>query len=115
MGTSYTDKENLASVYCFGPYTVVGGTDRNSLGINRRVLFNLTAFNTGTYNIGRGNSNNFSNVDGSGNDFIGKSGVVNITSNSNSLISRNFSCTLAGPSNTTNVISGSFTNVPTKQ
>jgi hypothetical protein len=113
-GTNFSVKESLASVYSLGPYLVVAGTDRDSLRINRRVSFTLTSFDVANYIVGSG-SNNFDYVDDAGNELFGKSGNVAITSSSNNLLSGNFSCTLIGPSNNTDLITGSFSNVPIKQ
>ncbi len=114
IGTKYTGKENEAFIYSLGSYIVVAGMERNSLSINRRVSFTLASFNEGTYNIGSSNSNKFDYVDNSDTELFGKSGTVTITYSSNNFLSGNFSCTLSGPSNTANLISGSFTNVSVK-
>lgn len=114
MGTNYTGKENIASVYSLGPYIVVAGVDRNALSINRRVSFTLTSFAPGTYNIGSSSGNNFDYVDNSGTELFGKSGTVTITNSSNNFLSGNFSCFISGSSNTVNLITGSFTDVSVK-
>ena len=78
--------------------------------INETFVIELPSLAVSTYDLSAGTPPVFSYTDGSGNTFFGNSGLFNITSNKNNLISGNFSATL----NNTKVIAGQFTAMPIK-
>jgi hypothetical protein len=113
-GTNYM--ANVSGVFehsvALVPFYIVAiiGTNIN-INFTRKVEFSLTAFNTGGYAITSGGMNLVHYIGDGGFDYSGIGGSVNITSNTNNLLSGNFSVTMAGPGpNTT--LSGSFSNMP---
>jgi hypothetical protein len=116
--TGSTYKANLDSAYVhydLTPYLIIAITGTNFYtSFNRKIYFSLTSFNPGNFNIVPGpGSNILQYVDELGFDHSGVSGTLIISSNSNNLLSGNFTAIIAGPSGN-NPISGTFTNVPIK-
>ena len=115
-GSSYTVTSDTAYQYNNNPTTYQIFVSPNSgflFNINRKLSFNLSSFNVGQYNIQPiiSQLNSFQFIDDTGLVLLGISGTLNITSNSNNLLSGNFSFILINPSGGTKPISGSFSNM----
>jgi|GEM_PF-6373411 len=88
----------------------------SSYTIQKRVEFNLTSFNAGTYTItsGSGAVNKLSYIDDAGFNLNGTSGILTVTANTGNKISGNFSASLVDGSSVTSQLSGSFSNMVIK-
>jgi len=96
------------------PYSIFAGENKPGYIIFRRVEFNLTSFDVGTYavNAGSGAYNRLTYVDDAGNTLIGAGGTLNITANTNNYLSGNFSTTVITGSGLSSLLTGYFTNIP---
>lgn len=97
------------------PYFIKAITGTNFRhSYTRLISFTLTSFNPGNFIIVSGpGSNKLEYIDELGFIHTGISGSLTIASNSNNLMSGNFSAIMAGPSGN-EPITGNFTNVPVK-
>ena len=114
--SSYTVTSDTAYQYNNNPTTYQIFVSPNSgflFNIYRKLSFNLSSFNVGPYIIQPiiSQLNSFQFIDDTGLVLQGISGTLNITSNSNNLLSGNFSFILINPSGGTKPISGSFSNM----
>lgn len=108
---TYTTTIDKANTNSSGPYIIAAVTGTSFMSFNRRVDFSLTSFNVGAYNFGSSGGNIMQYIDETGLVFSPVSGSLDITSNSNNLLSGNFSLVLIDPSSVTYPISGSFANM----
>jgi hypothetical protein len=110
--TATIDTAFSSSIYTLTPFHIIAGYGTFPNGFQRRIDFKLTSFNIGSYTIvpGTANVNTLQYVDDAGFNLDGKSGTLNITTNSNKLLSGNFSVILVDPAGITSTMSGSFTN-----
>lgn len=119
-GISHTTKLDTAyksmAWLLLPPYSIFAGENKPGYIIFRRVEFNLTSFDVGTYavNAGSGAFNRLTYVDDAGNTLIGAGGTLNITANSNNYLSGNFSATIITGSGTSSLLTGHFTNMPVR-
>jgi hypothetical protein len=107
--TAFLSGHGLAII----PISIIAGFQGVSNTISRRVEFNLTSFNVGSYNIGPlpGSPNRLSFIDDAGFNLNGISGTLNITANSNNYLTGNFSITMIDASSVTSQLTGSFANM----
>jgi len=109
--TAFVSVSGLA----YPPYTILAGFPRSSYSsaIQKRVEFNLTSFNAGTYTItsGAGAANKMNYIDDAGYNLNGISGTITITVNSGNKISGNFSCMVVDGAAVSSQLSGNFTNM----
>jgi hypothetical protein len=104
--TAYVNNRSLAYI----PYTIMAGYPRLTNFISKRVEFNLTSFNAGTYTFSAAATapNKLSFVDVAGNDLTGISGTLTITANTNNRISGSFSATVMDVASVTSQLTGNF-------
>lgn len=110
--TPTLDTAFSSSTYTLTPFHIIAGYGTFPIGFDGRIDFHLTSFNIASYTIvpSPANVNTLRYVDDAGFNLEGKSGTLNITSNSNNLLSGNFSVILVDASGITSTMSGSFTN-----
>jgi hypothetical protein len=107
--TAYITSRGLSIL----PYTILAGTGLRIYTIARRVQFQLSSFNVGSYTIGpSGSANILYFIDDDGFDLEGVSGTLVITSNSNNRMSGNFSVTLRDAYAVSTQLTGSFADMP---
>jgi len=105
-GTTYTADTDTA--FISGPFTINARKDA-ALPVFKIVEINLSAFTTGAYTLSSTGVNQLNYFTSSG-LITSQSGTVNITANTGSALSGNFTTTLTG-----NIaMTGSFSNVPIK-
>jgi hypothetical protein len=112
LDTAYISHGGLALF----PHTIMAGENKPGYIIFRRVEFNLTSFNVGTYiiNAGSGAFNRLTYIDDAGNTLIGAGGTLNITESSTNYLTGNFSATIITGSGVSSLLTGNFTNVPVR-
>ena len=109
-GVTYSTAVDTALIQTPGPYVIIAVNGSSFLNAASRVYISPTSFAIGTYTLNAG-GNSLLYIDEQGYNLAGVSGSLNITANSNSRLSGNFSATLSHPAGGTKPISGSFTNV----
>ena len=113
--TTYIAKSDTAFLSGVSSMPILVASDKMNVNyLNVRVSITAISFNEGSYNFGE-NNNRLRYIDNEGYDLDGGSGILNITSNKNNLLSGNFSATVIQPSGPTYTITGSFTDTPVKQ
>ena len=113
--TIKADLDSAFVNYDLAPYFIKAITGTNFRhSFTRLISFTLTSFNPGDFAIASGpGSNKLEYIDELGYIHAGISGSLTIASNSNNLMSGNFSAIMAGPSGN-EPITGNFSNVPVK-
>ena len=115
-GTSYTGNYKEAFIQSLGSGSnIIGGTGStiNSTGTGPRI--SVSSLNVGSYNLTSNLPNTIYFIDPNGDNLATTTGILSITSNSNSKLTGNFSATLVNTTNQTTSLSGSFTNIKISQ
>ncbi len=111
-GNNYTANYKEAFIQSLGSGSyIIGGTGSalNSSGTGPRI--SVSSLSVGSYNLTANLPNTIYFVDPNGDNLATTTGTLNITSNSNSKLTGNFSATLVNATNQNTAISGSFTNI----
>ena len=106
-GTTYTTVHDTA--YQYSPDLVIETAIPNCPIYNAN--FYLISSSVGSYTLYNGSGNTTQYVDNLGNPWQIISGTVNISGNSNNLLSGNFNVTIKDLSNVTHTTSGNFINM----
>lgn len=115
-GTNYTGnfKEAFLQSLSTTPIIIAGtGSVVYSAGTGPRITVN--SLNTGSYNLGGGVTNYISFIAPNGDNLQSTVGILNITQNSNSKLSGNFSATLINGVGQNSSLNGSFSNIKINQ
>lgn len=111
-GSNYTGNYKEAFIQSLGSASnIIGGTGSaiNSSGSGPRI--SVSSLAVGTYSLTGSFPNTIYFVDPNGDNLGTTTGVLNITSNTDSKLSGNFSATLINAASQTTSISGSFSNI----
>jgi hypothetical protein len=111
-GNNYTATMAEAYTNGSGPWVIAAVIGPNFFTFERRVDFDLTSFNTGTYQFQSPNTNLIRYMNEPSLPAGSVNTTINITSNSGNLLSGNFSGLMNDNSSVNKPISGTFTNVP---
>lgn len=106
-GTTYTADNDTAFVS--GPFTIIAKKDETSPTNFKIFEINLTGFTTGAYTLTATGANQVNYLTNSG-LVTSQSGTLNITANTGTALSGNFTTTLTGSL----AMTGTFTNMPVK-
>lgn len=109
-GTNYVAKQHAANMSGIGAPSIVAGMQTSPFAGGTGPRINLSSLQQGTYTIALSGANKFEYIDDSGNVEAGTSGSLNITKNTGTLLSGNFSVTLTN----TKTITGEFVNTAIK-
>lgn len=116
-GSSYTADVHIANWYSMAPKPIIAAYNKMNVPFpNYKLAITVTSFNVGTYALSgsSSSSNTFYYIDNEGHELLCTRGSLNITANSNNLITGNFSVSVIDPFKVTRSIVGSFTNTPIK-
>lgn len=111
-GNNYTATMAEAYTNGSGPRVIAAVIGTNFFTFERRVDFDLTSFNTGTYQFQSPNTNLIRYINEPSLPAGSVNTTTNITSNSGNLLSGNFSGFMNDNSSINKPISGTFTNIP---
>jgi hypothetical protein len=106
-GATYTADNDTA--FISGPFTIIVKKDENLPASYKILEINLSAFTTGAYVLSAAGTNQVNYLT-SGGLATSQGGTLNITTNTGSTLSGNFTTTLPGSVTMT----GTFSNVPIK-
>lgn len=109
-GTTYVAKQHAANMSGIGAPSIVAGMQVSPFAGGTGPRINLSSLQQGTYAIALSGANQFQYIDDTGNVEAGTSGSLNITKNTGTLLSGNFSVTLTN----TKTITGEFVNTAIK-
>ena len=106
-GATYTADSDTA--FISGPFAIIAKKDASLPASYKIIEIDLSAFTTGAYTLSSSGVNQVNYLTNSG-LAASQSGTLNITANTGSTLSGNFTTTLSGSVSMT----GTFTNVPIK-
>jgi hypothetical protein len=109
-GTNYVAKQHAADTSGIGAPSIVAGMQVSPFVGPTGMRIKLSGLQQGTYTITSNGANRFEYIDDAGYVEIGTSGSLNITKNTGTLLSGNFSVTLIN----TKTITGEFVNTTIK-
>lgn len=112
--TSYDSAYEYPSNPPLNRYSIVASTRGGTIfQVGPKFYFVLSSLNVGSYTIQPSTSapNTLQFIDDSGNNLIGISGTVDITSRINTLITGSFSITLLDPLGNNTLLTGYFTDM----
>lgn len=106
-GATYTADNDTA--FISGPFTIIAKKDETSATNFKIFEINLSGFATGAYTLTATGANQVNYLTNSG-LVTSQSGTLNITANTGTALSGNFTTTLTGSL----AMTGTFTNIPIK-
>ncbi len=106
-GATYAADSDTA--FISGPFTIIAKKDASLPGSYKFIEIDLSAFTTGAYTLSAAGANQVNYFTSSG-LVVSQSGTLNITANTGTTLSGNFTTTLTGSV----AMAGTFTNVPIK-
>jgi hypothetical protein len=109
-GTNFVAKQHSASLSGIGAPSIIASLQLAPYGVGTGPRINLSSLQQGTYAIALNGANRFEYIDDAGDTQAGNGGSLNITKNTGSLLSGNFSVTLTN----NNTITGEFANTTIK-
>jgi hypothetical protein len=113
-GQNYTANIDTSYLTTLHTWMIYAGNGQTMHTLTREVAFSLTSINTGTYSLAPGNGNYFGYLNDAAVFFPVISGTIEITNNTNNVISGSFSATVGNVTTGIKSISGSFNNFVVK-
>lgn len=110
-GQTYISDIDSSYKLGLGQWSIMAGNGTTMHSLSREIAFVLSSVNVGTYSFGSGSPNHMGYINDFGTYFPVSSGTMNITANSNNIVSGNFSVNVGNASTGIKPISGSFYNI----
>lgn len=104
----------ISSISITGPI-IIAGTGNSIMSKGTGPSMTIPSLNVGTYTIGSNPNNQIQYIDDEGFALQSINGTINITENTGSSLSGNFTATLIDATSVNHPLTGSFTQIPIEQ